>query len=75
MVKKSNEAENEPNELKWVWRPENVDDTALHGKGRFSANRIVDQKVADDVSDYLWYMTRYVYIYFLDYYFCYIHSN
>ncbi|KAM7517559.1 hypothetical protein LguiB_016521 [Lonicera macranthoides] len=57
MVKKWNEAENEPNELKWVWRPENIDDTVLHGKGRISANRIVDQKVADDVSDYLWYMT------------------
>ncbi|CAK9171385.1 unnamed protein product [Ilex paraguariensis] len=57
MVKKPNEAENEPIALKWVWRPENIDDTVLQGKGLVSASHLVDQKVANDVTDYLWYMT------------------
>ncbi|KAH6828560.1 beta-galactosidase 7 [Perilla frutescens var. hirtella] len=57
MVKKSNEAENEPIALKWTWKNENFDKTILHGKGQLSATRILDQKVMNDVSDYLWYMT------------------
>ncbi|XP_059634689.1 beta-galactosidase 15-like [Cornus florida] len=57
MVKKSNEAESEPSSLKWVWRPENVDETVLHGKGDVAASQLIDQKVTNDVSDYLWYMT------------------
>jgi hypothetical protein len=59
MVKKSNKAENEPISLSWVWRPEILDDTVLHGAGQVSAHELLDQKVAaNDASDYLWYMTR-----------------
>ncbi|CAI9761110.1 unnamed protein product [Fraxinus pennsylvanica] len=58
MVKKPNEAEDEPASLKWSWRPEiNLEQTIVRGKGQISTNMIVDQKVANDVSDYLWYMT------------------
>ncbi|XAR51103.1 Beta-galactosidase [Bertholletia excelsa] len=57
MVKKPNEAESEPAELKWVWRPENVHDMAVLGKGNSSKSKLLDQKIIDDVSDYLWYMT------------------
>ncbi|CAI9782706.1 unnamed protein product [Fraxinus pennsylvanica] len=58
MVKKSNEAEAEPASLKWSWRPEiNLEQTLVQGKGQLSTSMIVDQKVANDVSDYLWYMT------------------
>ncbi|XP_022888073.1 beta-galactosidase 15-like [Olea europaea var. sylvestris] len=57
MVKKSNEAEDEPASLKWSWRPEiNLEQATVQGKGQVSTNMIVDQKVANDVSDYLWYM-------------------
>lgn len=55
-----NKAEDEPESLGWLWRPENIDDTRLQGKGEFTANKLMDQKdVAADASDYLWYMTRY----------------
>ncbi|GFY98543.1 beta-galactosidase 15 [Actinidia rufa] len=57
MVKKRNEAESEPSVLKWVWRPETTDDTIQLGKGSLTASQLVDQKVSNDVSDYLWYMT------------------
>ncbi|KAK9275963.1 hypothetical protein L1049_023238 [Liquidambar formosana] len=58
MVKKSNQAENEPISLSWVWRPESIDDTVVHGKAHISANGLIDQKaVANDASDYLWYIT------------------
>nr|GMC52012.1 beta-galactosidase 15-like [Ipomoea batatas] len=57
MVKDSNRAEQEPSSLKWSWRPEKIDDTVVLGKGDFSANKIFDQKITNDVSDYLWYMT------------------
>jgi len=58
MIKSKNKAEDEPTTLNWVWRAENVDDS-LHGKGNFSTNGLIDQKiVASDTSDYLWYMTR-----------------
>lgn len=63
MVKKSNEAENEPIALKWTWMPEVVDQTVLLGKGQVSANQLLDQKIANDVSDYMWYMTRYFFNY------------
>ncbi|KAB1201441.1 Beta-galactosidase [Morella rubra] len=44
--------------LNWVWRPEVVHDTILRGRGQVAANQILDQKtVANDASDYLWYMT------------------
>ncbi|CAJ2628195.1 unnamed protein product [Trifolium pratense] len=58
MVKRKNKAEDEPKGLKWVWRAENVH-SALLGKSNVFQNTIVDQKnVANDSSDYLWYMTR-----------------
>ncbi|KAI3775622.1 hypothetical protein L1987_50203 [Smallanthus sonchifolius] len=47
-------AENEPEALKWVWRPENIDDTVVKGKGEKTVCKLIDQKVANDVSDYLW---------------------
>ncbi|RVW43989.1 Beta-galactosidase 15 [Vitis vinifera] len=56
MVKNKNEAEDQPASLKWSWRPEMIDDTAVLGKGQVSANRIIDQKTTNDRSDYLWYM-------------------
>lgn len=59
MVKKPNQAEDQPAALQWLWRPENFDATARLGKGHVSANKILDQKAAaNDASDYLWYMTR-----------------
>ena len=58
MVKKKNEAEDQPASLKWSWRPEVIDDTTVNGKGQVSANRIIDQKMVNDQSDYLWYMNR-----------------
>ncbi|EEF46239.1 beta-galactosidase 15 [Ricinus communis] len=58
MVKRDNKAEDEPTSLNWSWRPENVDKTVLLGQGHIHAKQIVDQKaVANDASDYLWYMT------------------
>ncbi|KAL0402362.1 UNVERIFIED_CONTAM: Beta-galactosidase 15 [Sesamum latifolium] len=57
MVKVSNKAENEPIALKWTWMPESLQETLVHGKGEASASHLLDQKVADDVSDYMWYMT------------------
>lgn len=59
MEKIPNRAEEEPASLNWLWRPENLDDTLLHGKGHISANQLIDQKAVNDASDYLWYMTRY----------------
>ncbi|KAL7224940.1 hypothetical protein ACSBR1_026261 [Camellia fascicularis] len=57
MVKKTNEAENEPSVLNWSWRPENTDKTIMLGQGHVSKTQLLDQKFIDDVSDYLWYMT------------------
>ncbi|OIT28080.1 beta-galactosidase 15 [Nicotiana attenuata] len=61
MVKKTNDAENEPSFLQWSWRPEKVDEAVVLGRGQSSAHELIDQKVANDVSDYMWYMTN-VYI-------------
>lgn len=58
MVKRENGAEDEPSTLKWAWRPENLDVAVVQGKGSIHASQILDQKVLNDVSDYLWYMTR-----------------
>lgn len=58
IVKKPNQAENEPSSLKWVWRPEVIDEPVVQGKGSFAASSLIDQKVINDASDYLWYMTR-----------------
>lgn len=59
MVKKPNDAENEPISLSWTWRPEVVEDTVVLGKGQKSSSQLIDQKAINDISDYLWYMTRY----------------
>lgn len=58
MVKKPNEADDEPINLKWSWRPENIDNFLLKGKGEVTMRQLFDQKiVSNDQSDYLWYMT------------------
>ncbi|PPS15259.1 hypothetical protein GOBAR_AA05331 [Gossypium barbadense] len=58
MVKKLNKAEDEPSSLKWTWRPELIESASVQGRRDISVNKIVDQKdMANDVSDYLWYMT------------------
>ncbi|XP_075475335.1 beta-galactosidase 15-like [Primulina tabacum] len=57
MVKKPNEAENEPTGLNWKWRPEIIDEPVVLGKGQLSSGQLVDQKAINDVSDYLWYLT------------------
>ncbi|KAG5379920.1 hypothetical protein IGI04_027762 [Brassica rapa subsp. trilocularis] len=58
MVKKPNEAEDTPSTLKWSWRPENMDNFLLKGKGESTQTQLFDQKVVtNDQSDYLWYMT------------------
>ncbi|CAH9077021.1 unnamed protein product [Cuscuta europaea] len=49
-------AEESSSSMKWSWRPEKIDD-ALLGKGDFSFNQILDQKIDNDASDYMWYMT------------------
>ncbi|KAF8111934.1 hypothetical protein N665_0070s0004 [Sinapis alba] len=58
MVKKPNEAEDSRSTLKWSWRPENMDNFLLKGKGKSTYRQLFDQKVvSNDQSDYLWYMT------------------
>ncbi|KAF2287107.1 hypothetical protein GH714_038216 [Hevea brasiliensis] len=58
MIKKKNQAEDEPSSLKWSWRPENTDRTVILGKGHIQTGQLLDQKAAaNDASDYLWYMT------------------
>ncbi|KAF2287092.1 hypothetical protein GH714_038117 [Hevea brasiliensis] len=58
MIKKKNQAEDEPSSLKWSWRPENTDRTVILGKGHIQTSQLLDQKAAaNDASDYLWYMT------------------
>lgn len=57
MVKKLNDAENEPISLQWSWRPEMIDDAIILGRGQSSVHELLDQKVVNDTSDYLWYMT------------------
>ncbi|KAF3518153.1 hypothetical protein DY000_02061752 [Brassica cretica] len=58
MVKKPNEAEDTLSTLKWSWRPENMDNFLLKGKGESTQTQLFDQKVVtNDQSDYLWYMT------------------
>ncbi|KAE8687456.1 Beta-galactosidase [Hibiscus syriacus] len=41
MIKKSNKAEDEPDSLKWTWRPELIESASVQGKGDVSVNRIV----------------------------------
>lgn len=51
-----------PEKLEWTWRPEAAQKTILKGSGDLIAKGLVDQKdVTNDASDYLWYMTRYIY--------------
>ncbi|KAF8054086.1 hypothetical protein N665_1351s0002 [Sinapis alba] len=54
MVKKPNEAEDSPSTLKWSWRPENMDNFLLKGKGESTKRQLFDQKV---VSNDQWYIT------------------
>ncbi|OVA11464.1 Glycoside hydrolase [Macleaya cordata] len=57
MVKKPNQAENEPSQLSWSWMAEPMKDI-YRGKGTFTANQLLEQKSTTvDTSDYLWYMT------------------
>ncbi|KAL6222089.1 hypothetical protein ACLB2K_005481 [Fragaria x ananassa] len=57
-VKRNNKAEDEPQSLHWTWRPENIDETKILGKGEVVVNHLMEQKeAANDESDYLWYMT------------------
>ncbi|VFQ63388.1 unnamed protein product [Cuscuta campestris] len=49
------EEEKRSSPLKWSWRPEKTDDSLI-GKGDFSTNQILDQKIANDATDYMWYM-------------------
>ncbi|KAK6136290.1 hypothetical protein DH2020_029954 [Rehmannia glutinosa] len=57
MVKANNDAENEPIALNWTWLPEFVGQTVVLGHGDVSASKLLDQKVTNDISDYVWYMT------------------
>ncbi|KAF8098600.1 hypothetical protein N665_0263s0029 [Sinapis alba] len=45
MVKKPNEAEDSLSTLKWSWRPENMDNFLLKGKGESTKRQLFDQKV------------------------------
>lgn len=68
MVKKYSNSENEPISLNWKWRAEELDETVVNGKGQISASQLVDQKVMNDISDYLWYMTRLVFDFIIFWY-------
>lgn len=57
-VKRPNQAGNDQASLQWKWRPEMINDFAVRGKGHFALNTLIDQKSTNDVSDYLWYMTK-----------------
>ncbi|KAI9178391.1 hypothetical protein LWI28_025898 [Acer negundo] len=52
MVKKSNEAEEEPASLMWVWRHEIIKDPVLEGKGKFAAMNLKkdDPLLSDDMT-------------------------
>ncbi|GKV24703.1 hypothetical protein SLEP1_g34286 [Rubroshorea leprosula] len=60
MVKEGSKDEDRNVSLKWSWswRPEIIDGPVLKGRGDVQANRLIDQKRANDLSDYLWYMTN-----------------
>ncbi|XP_008811417.2 beta-galactosidase 13-like [Phoenix dactylifera] len=58
MVKKPNTAENEPNDLKWSWRPETLRHSLKGLGGSFTDYTLLEQITTTlDESDYLWYMT------------------
>ncbi|WCJ28381.1 Beta-galactosidase [Euphorbia peplus] len=57
MVKRKNEAEDEPSSLKWSWKPENNQKNVHLGLGQMHQTQLIDQKSLNDTSDYLWYMT------------------
>ena len=61
LVKKSDDDGEKP--LQWSWRGEELFKTMQFGKGHVSTKHLLDQKVMNDVSDYLWYMTRLVYLF------------
>ncbi|XP_042047880.1 beta-galactosidase 15-like [Salvia splendens] len=55
LVKKSDDGGEK--QLQWSWRGEELFKTMQFGKGHVSTKHLLDQKVMNDVSDYLWYMT------------------
>lgn len=56
------EDSSKPEKLEWTWRPESAQKMILKSSGDLIAKGLVDQKdVTNDASDYLWYMTRYIY--------------
>ncbi|XP_010540711.1 PREDICTED: beta-galactosidase 15 [Tarenaya hassleriana] len=45
--------------MRWSWRLEDVEEMVMKGRGDATFSKLVDQKeMADDQSDYLWYMTK-----------------
>lgn len=64
MVKLPNQEEDEPYTLKWKWKGDDiVEFTPKTVKGLFKANQLLDHKqVSNASSDYLWYLTRYIYL-------------
>lgn len=63
MVKKPNKTEDQRTDLIWSWRPENLKLSLKGLGGSFTANELLEQiSTTADESDYLWYMTRYVFL-------------
>ncbi|KAJ0969007.1 hypothetical protein J5N97_021884 [Dioscorea zingiberensis] len=62
MVKRKNQAEDEPEVLTWSWRSETMKHTLKGAEGSFTDHKLLDQVPASgDTSDYLWYMTSFDY--------------
>ncbi|XP_028090173.1 beta-galactosidase 15-like [Camellia sinensis] len=64
MVMKLNDADEyqEPYNLQWTWRSEHFEHLKFNDKKMendyiYTGNQLMDQKFANDTSDYLWYMT------------------
>lgn len=58
MVKRSSIIEEEPLDLNWLWKPEDLKD-AMMAKSSIVKSGLSEQiMVSGDASDYLWYMTR-----------------
>lgn len=63
MVKKPNKAKDQPMDLIWSWRPETLKLSLKGMGGSFTSNELLEQiSTTADESDYLWYMTRYIFI-------------
>lgn len=58
MVKRTSIIEEEPLDLNWLWKPEDLKD-AMMAKSSIVKSGLSEQiMVSGDASDYLWYMTR-----------------